>query len=71
MVTKTVVTIWQLELHLHDQTLGEVPLICGCCCVCGLMHYKPFWKHHTKLATLAREKDQTTTLGTLYPTLCK
>lgn len=35
------------------------------------MHYKLFWKHHAKLATFARERDQTRTLGTLYPTLCE
>ena len=50
-------------LHLHHRVLGKVPLTCGCFCVPGLIHHKPVWKHHAKLATF--------TLGNPYPTLCE
>ena len=59
------------HLHLHDLALGKVPVTCGCLCVCGLIHHKPFWKHHAKPAMflLETQHGQTTTLGTLCPSL--
>ena len=55
-----------LQVHLNDLALGKVPLTCGCFCVRGLIHHKPFWKHHAKPATflLEAQQGQTTTPGT-------
>ena len=46
---------------LHDLALGKVPLTCGCFCLRGLIHHKPFWKHHAKPATflLGTQQGQT------------
>ena len=50
--------IWSINRRIVKYlALGNVPLTCGCFCERGLIHYKPFWKHHAMPATFfARER---------------